>query len=250
MKNLIKARLKKGEPVYGVGLTIGHPDVAEIIGQLGFDWAFIDTEHAPLEVGGVQRLLQAMSSSNIVPIVRVAWNDVVMIKRALDVGAYGVIVPWVNTREDAIRAVQAVKYPPEGLRGYGPRRASLADPDYAETANEEILVCVQIETQQAIENIDEILSVEGVDATMIGPYDLSMSLGVFRQWEAPKFKLAVKKILESSIRHNVAPGILALDDVEKRVKEGFRFLFVAIDTALLRDGGTGVMSRCRAIRVR
>jgi 2-keto-3-deoxy-L-rhamnonate aldolase RhmA len=172
-----------------------------------------------------------------------------MIKRTLDIGAYGIIVPLVNTKEDAIRAVRAVRYPPLGVRGFGPRRASLGDPEYVKTANKELLVCVQIETEEAIRNVDEILSVDGVDATMIGPYDLSMSLGVFMQWDSPKFKSAIKKILDASIRHGVAPGILAQDDVEQRVREGFRFMFVTIDTALLTRGGTDILKRCRAIKV-
>src|ERR1700722_19025388 len=194
LKNPLKAKLKQGKPAYGIGLSIGHPDVAEIIGKLGYDWAFIDTEHSPMDVADVQVLLQAMSSSSTVPIVRVAWNDMVMIKKALDIGAYGIIVPWVNSGEEALRAVQAVKYPPQGLRGWGPRRAAMDDPDYAKAANDEILVCVQIETQQAVDHIDEILSVPGIDAVMIGPNDLSLSLGVFTQWEDPKFKDAIARI--------------------------------------------------------
>jgi 2-keto-3-deoxy-L-rhamnonate aldolase RhmA len=249
LRNSLKAKLKEGNAVYGIGLSIGHPEVAEMLGKIGFDWAFIDTEHSPMEVKDVQLLLQAMSASSTVPIVRVPWNDIVMIKRALDIGAYGIIVPWVNTREEAIRAVQAVRYPPEGLRGFGPRRASLGDPDYVKTANDELLLCVQIETEQAVNNIDEILSVEGIDATMIGPYDLSLSLGVFTEWENPKFKSAIQKILESCIRHKVAPGILAEDDLEKRVAEGFRFMFVTTDAALLSDGGSEVLKRCRAVPV-
>jgi 2-keto-3-deoxy-L-rhamnonate aldolase RhmA len=247
LKNPLKAKLKEGKAAYGIGLSIAHPDVAEIIGKLGYDWAFIDTEHSPMDVMDVQVLLQAMSSSSTVPIVRVAWNDMVMIKKALDIGAYGIVVPWVNSREDALRAVQAIKYPPQGFRGYGPRRASLGDPDYQKTANDEVMLVVQIETQNAIDHIDEILSVPGVDATMIGPYDLSLSLGVFRDWDNPKFKSAIQKIRESCTRNGVSPGILVQDDVEKRFAEGFRFFLVASDTALITSGGAEILKRCRAI---
>jgi len=250
LKNQLKAKLKQGKPVYGIGLSIGHPDVAEIIGKLGYDWAFIDTEHSPMEVKDVQVLMQAMSSSSTAPVVRVAWNDMVMIKKALDIGAYGIIVPWVNTKEDALRAVQAMRYPPDGLRGFGPRRASLGDPDYQKTANKELLLAVQIETQQAIDNLDEILSVEGIDATMIGPNDLSLSLGVFGQWDSPKFKTSIQKILDASIRHGVAPGLYEPNDVEKRYKQGFRFLYVANDTTLITTAGSDIIKRCRAIPVK
>jgi 2-keto-3-deoxy-L-rhamnonate aldolase RhmA len=142
LKNSLKAKLKEGKTVYGIGMSVANPEVAEIIGKMEFDWAFIDTEHSPMEVKDVQLLMQAMSASATVPIVRVPWNDMVMIKRALDIGAYGIIIPWVNTREDAVRAVQAIRYPPKGLRGFGPRRASLFDPDYVKTANDELLLCV------------------------------------------------------------------------------------------------------------
>lgn len=137
---------------------------------------------------------------------------------------------------------------PQGLRGWGPRRAALGDPDYAKTANDEILLCIQIETQQAVDQIDEILSVPGIDAVMIGPNDLSLSLGVFTQWEAPAFKDAIAKIRDSCIRNGVAPGIVAVDDVEKRLEEGFRFFQVTQDTSLLSNCGTEVLRRCRALR--
>src|SRR5437870_5258136 len=135
-----------------MAVSIAHPEVAEIVGHLGYDWVLFDTEHSPLDMAAVQNLMQAMSFSKVVPIIRVAWNDAVLIKRALDIGAYGIIVPWVNTKKDAQRAIQAVKYPPEGIRGWGPRRAALADPDYTATANKDIFIGVQIETQTAINN--------------------------------------------------------------------------------------------------
>ena len=131
----------------------------------------------------MQRMMQAMNGTNCTPLVRPQWNDMVIIKRVLDIGAHGVLVPWINTKEEAEYAVRACKYPPEGLRGYGPRRAALFDPDYLKTANDEILVVAQIETQKAISNLDDILSVKGIDACYIGPFacpaasDLILSSG-------------------------------------------------------------------------
>ena len=119
MKNPLKAKLKEGKPAYGIGLSIGHPDVAEIIGKLGYDWAFIDTEHSPMDVADVQVLLQAMSSSSTVPIVRVAWNDMVMIKKALDIGAYGIIVPWVNSKEESSPGGASREVPSAGTQRVG-----------------------------------------------------------------------------------------------------------------------------------
>jgi 2-keto-3-deoxy-L-rhamnonate aldolase RhmA len=245
LKNSLKAKLKKGEIAIGTTISIGHPDIAETLGDLGYDWMLIDTEHSPLEVGAVQVLLQAMRSSPTVPIVRVAWNDMVLIKRALDIGAHGIIVPWVNTREEAERAVQAIKYPPTGLRGFGPRRASLVDSDYIKTADDQLVLGVQIETQKAIENLDEILSVKGIDAAVIGPADLSFSLGMLMQYDNPKFNAALDKVVAATKRHKVAAGFLAVDDVERRIKQGFTWLNVQADLSFLKNGGQKALDDAR-----
>ena len=175
MKNLLKEKLKKGQPVIGTFVSLGHPDVTESLSRLGFDFLILDGEHAPMGLETMQMMMQAMNGSNCTPVVRPQWNDMVIIKRVLDIGAHGVLVPWVNAKEEAEYAVRACKYPPEGLRGCGPRRAALFDPDYLKTANDEVLVVVQIETREAVRNIDDILSVKGIDACYIGPFDLSMS---------------------------------------------------------------------------
>jgi len=235
LKNALKAKMKKGEVTIGSTVSIGHPDIAETLGQTGYDWILIDTEHAPLEVGTVQGLLQAMSGSKSVPIVRVAWNDMVLIKRALDIGAYGIIVPWVNSKEEAERAVQAIRYPPKGLRGFGPRRAALFDPDYVATAEKELILGVQIETKKAIDNLEEILSVDGIDAAVIGPADLSFSMGMLMQYDNPKFNAALDKVVAAAKKHHVAAGFLAVDNVERRVKQGFTWLNVSADLGLLKS---------------
>lgn len=233
MKNGLKRMLKEGKVAIGTTLTIDHPDVAEFIGNLGYDWILIDTEHAPMEPGSVQHLQQSMSRSKSVPMVRVPWNDIVMIKRVLDTGIYGIVVPWINTKEEAIKAVQAVRYPPLGLRGYGPRRAAFLDPDYVKTANKELLLGAQIETQKAVDNIDEILSVEGIDAALVGPMDLSLSLGVLGNFQHERFVSAMDKIVKSCKKHGVIAGMLAVDDVAKRVKQGFTLLNRMGDFGLL-----------------
>ncbi len=145
----------------------------ESLARVGFDWFLFDNEHSPLDVITTQLLMQSLNGTDVTPIVRVSWNDTVMIKKTLDTGPYGLVIPWVNDKQEAINAVKACKYPPRGLRGYGPRRPSYMDPDYLKTADEEILVIIQIETGKAVKNIKEILSVEGVDALLIGPFDLS-----------------------------------------------------------------------------
>ncbi len=245
MKNELKRKLKDGEVVLGTTVTIGHPDISETLGLLGYDWLLLDTEHAPMEVGTVQNLLQAMSGSKSVPIVRVAWNDMVLVKRALDIGAFGVIVPWVNSKEEASRAVQAVRYPPVGLRGYGPRRASLLDSSYEGTADEEVFLGIQIETEKAIDNLDEILSVPGLDAALVGPADLSLSLGILKQYDHPKFVSAMQRIADAAKRHNIVAGMLAVDDVSKRAAQGFQLLNLSADIVFLKNGAAAALANAR-----
>jgi 2-dehydro-3-deoxyglucarate aldolase len=245
LKNILKEKVKQKKVVFGGYISMAHPDVAEVIGAAGYDWVLFDTEHAPLDVATIQMLMQAMRFSQTPTLVRVAWNDMVLIKRALDIGTSGIIVPWVNSREDAMRAVSAMRYPPAGLRGVGPRRAAIIDPEYIETANKELFLAIQIETKQAIDRVDEILSVEGIDAAFIGPYDLSFSLGVPRQWESPIFTNAVKRVLEGSTRHNVAPGVLAPVEWEKRMREGFRMIQTPGDIDILQQGAAENLRKMR-----
>jgi len=245
LKNSLKQILRDGKFAIGACLTIGHPDIAEIIGQLGFDWVFIDMEHTAMTFETVQNLMQAMSFSGTVPIIRVPWNNPVYVKQALDIGAYGIIIPMVNTKEEAIQAVRSVRYPPLGIRGFGPRRAASNDPDYVATANQEIFLGIQIESQMAIDNLDEILSVEGIDAILLGPYDLSLNLGVLEQWESPKFKNAISKIVTAAKKHDVVMGTLASANVEKLVGQGFRIVIVDDDASILKNGEAAALESLR-----
>jgi len=241
MKNRIKETLKEGKATIGAWVTIGNPDVSEIMAHRGFDWLVFDTEHAPLSVGTVQNLIQATSGSDIVPIVRVAWNDMVLIKLALDIGSQGVVIPWVNNREEAIRAVRATRYPPNGNRGVGPRRAASYGAkliDYLKEADQELVVVCQIETEEAIRNLEGILSVEGIDVLFIGPADLSTSLSHRGDWHHPDVEKAISRVLEACKRANAAAGIFAMsiEDAKRYLAEGFRFIALGSDTGLLISG--------------
>jgi 2-keto-3-deoxy-L-rhamnonate aldolase RhmA len=236
--NRIKESLKKGEVTLGGWVTIGHPDIAEIMANAGFDWLVFDTEHAPLDLETVQNQLQAISGTDVAPIVRVAWNDMVLIKRALDIGATGLIIPWVNSREDAERAVKACRYPTAGVRGVGPRRASRYGLDWSKyfaNADKDLLIIVQIETSEAVKNVEEILSVDGIDAFFIGPVDLSASLGFLGQWDHPKALEATQSILRAGKKLGVAGGIYAMgiDIAIQHVKDGFQFIALGADYAFL-----------------
>lgn len=221
-------------------MSIPSPDVTLALSNLGFDWFVYDNEHSPLNEQITQNLMMVTRGTNVVPLIRVSWNDPVLIKRALDIGAYGLVIPWINTKEEAIKAVQACKYPPDGIRGVGPRVAAINDPEYLSTANEEVLVIVQIETAEAVENVDDIFSVKGVDAFFIGPSDLSTSLGVMRQINDPKVVSAIIKIVAAGKRAGISSGIFCygLDDAKKRLEQGFQFIAVGGDLRFLVDGAT------------
>jgi 2-keto-3-deoxy-L-rhamnonate aldolase RhmA len=214
---------------------------------MGFDWMVYDTEHSPYDIETAQKLMQAASfNSDCTPLIRVAWNDMVMIKKALDTGAYGVIVPWVNTREEAEYAVRACMYPPEGNRGCGPRRAALYDSNYIKTANNEVLIGLQIETQTALDNLDDIISVKGVDVCFIGPNDLSLSLGIHQQYDHPKFQEALDTVLTVCKRHNVAPGIYcSTETINTYLELGFRFCSLASDMLLFIKGMRDALSNIK-----
>lgn len=239
MKNPLKEKLNRGEAVIGTFISIGHPDVAEWLSRIGFDWLLLDNEHSPTGLETLQTMMQGMNGSPCVPLVRPQWNDPVIIKRVLDAGAYGVLIPWVNSKEQAEQAVSACKYPPQGLRGFGPRRAGMFDPDYFTTANDEILVTVQIETGEALKNLDDIMAVPGIDACYIGPYDLSVSLGfgVPPKWEEPRYMAAIDRVLEVAARHGKPAGMFAnMENIEWALEKGFRFNSVDNDDIFLLRG--------------
>ncbi len=239
MKNPLKEKLNRGEAVIGTFVSIGHPDVAEWLSRLGFDWLLLDNEHSPTGLETLQTMMQGMNGSPCVPLVRPQWNDPVIIKRVLDAGAYGVLIPWVNSKEQAEQAVSACKYPPQGLRGFGPRRAGMFDPDYFTTANDEVLVTVQIETEEALKNLDDIMAVPGIGACYIGPYDLSVSLGfgVPPKWNEPRYVAAIDRVLEVAARHGKPAGMFAnMENIEWALEKGFRFNSVDNDDIFLLRG--------------
>jgi len=178
LRNFVKEKLRNGGVAVGAWMSILNPSAARIVASSGLDWVLFDTEHGPPSFETVDGLVRAVGGAGALPLVRVVWNDINAIKQALDTGAYGVIVPWVNTKEEAERAVTYCRYQPEGLRGCAPGRAASAwgvsSAEYLKIANDEVLVVVQIETTKAMENIEEVVSVEGVDATFIGPSDLGV----------------------------------------------------------------------------
>jgi 2-dehydro-3-deoxyglucarate aldolase/4-hydroxy-2-oxoheptanedioate aldolase len=180
-ENHVKHMLKDGRKTAGAWLQIGSPMTAEIMSQAGFDWLMIDMEHAPVDFMTLINQMQAVTGGGAIPLVRAPWNDFVTIKRILDAGAYGLLVPYVNTREEAEAAVKACQYPPKGIRGVAgsPRAAGYGQnvSNYLPYANDQILILTAAETAEAVENLDHILTVPDLDGIFIGPMDLSTSLG-------------------------------------------------------------------------
>jgi 4-hydroxy-2-oxoheptanedioate aldolase len=224
MKNALKEKLQRGEVAIGTFVAIGHPDVTERLSSLGFDWLLLDSEHGPLGLETMQSMMQAMRNTDkCVPIVRVEWNNPVIIKRSLDIGAYGVLIPWVNTAEEAEAAVRACKYPPAGIRGCGPRRAAMINENYVLTANENLLTIVQIETAAAVKNVKDILAVKGIDAVYIGPTDLSMDMfGLPSKWDDSNYMAAFDTVIKAAVNAGKPAGIYAASrNIEWAIEKGF-----------------------------
>jgi 2-dehydro-3-deoxyglucarate aldolase len=245
--NEVKQMLMRGETAYGTWVTIGNPEIAEILANAGFDWLVFDTEHAPLSLETIEWMMQATAASRIVPFVRVARNDMVMIKRALDIGAYGVVVPLVNNKEDAERAVSYARYPPRGVRGVGPRRCSaygIRANEYFEWAEKEIMTIIQIETGEAVENIENMLTVDGVDAVFLGPTDLSTSLGVRGKLDHPKFTEALERVVKAASACGVPAGIMAYtaEQAHEARQRGFKIISLASDFRLLIQGAKAMLA--------
>lgn len=251
MKCDLKRTLKSGKVTLGTWVTIGHPDVPDQLQGFGFDWLVFDTEHAPLGAETLARLIQAIDSEKVCPLVRVGAIDQYMVKSALDMGAHGVVFPLVNSQEEAQKAVQFMKYPPVGVRGVAPRKAAeygLSAADYIRTANDATLLVAQIETREAVENVDRILALGEVDVAFVGPTDLTMSLGLLDDRSNPRVVEAMKKVVASCEAHRKVAGTLAASPVEvkRAVSLGFRFIGLGSDTRFISSGAKEFIEAAKA----
>ena len=239
--NHFRKRLLRGDRLLGTVLTLPCPEVAEIMSKVGFDWLWVDTEHGPFDALGAQRLLQAAGDRQAA-VIRVPSADDVWIKKALDVGAAGIIAPQVNTAAEARRVVSACKYPPEGTRGVGAARAhayGLGFQTYVDAANRHTAVIVQAEHIEAVENIGEIVRVEGVDAVLVGPYDLSASMGKIGRVGDRDVLQAIEKIRQACLAAGTPLGIFGNDaqTVKTWLDKGFSLIGVGTDAMHLIAAG-------------
>ncbi len=252
----IKQRLRAGHVSIGSWMSLAHTSIAEILAAAGYEWIVVDTEHTAIDNSETLRLIMAIERGGAVPLVRLASNDPVQCKIALDSGAAGVIVPMVNTREAAELAVRSAKYPPQGTRGVGLARAHGFGPrfsEYVARANEDSLVIVQIEHRDAVANIDDIVAVAGIDGTFIGPYDLSMSMGLAGQLDHPDVAAARDRVLSATRARGLAAGIhlvhpdRAMTDLTSYVSAGYQFLALSSDILLLGDSARALARHARKV---
>jgi len=247
--NRVKALLKVGAPALGTFMSLGSPLGAEQLAHVGFDWLVIDQEHGAIDATLTQSLLQAVSTTETIPLIRVPENGVDWIKRALDAGAYGVIVPMVNDRAEAEAAVRATRYPPLGARSIGGSRTRLyGGPDYVEHANDEILLIAQIEHKTGVANAREILSVPGIDAYFIGPGDLCASLGLPNTWDPdfPEYWAALESVQRVAAELGVPGGIHASPGrVPAMLERGYRFIAMGFDISFMTSAATAALQGAR-----
>jgi len=238
LRNAFKHAIAKGQLQIGLWCSLCSPVAIEVVSHSGYDWLLLDTEHSPNDVTDILGHLQAAQSGTASCIVRPAWNDMVLIKRYLDIGAQTLLLPFVQTPEEAKRAVESTRYPPKGVRGItGSGRASRYGrvKDYLKNASSEICVLVQVETRRSLDAIEEIAAVEGVDGIFIGPADLSADFGRHNKWAEPEIWNAILDAGRRIKAAGKAAGFLSGIEKECRgvLDAGFGFVAVGSDTGLL-----------------
>lgn len=238
-----KQKLRDGQPALGGWMMIGHPAVAEIMAGEGFDWIGVDLEHTSIDAGAFEAAARAVKGTGCDLLARLPECDGALAKRVLDAGAAGIIVPSVNTPELARRAVAIAKFPPDGVRGASLCRATDFGrdfDDYFRRHNDRVVVVVMLEHVDAVARADEILATPGVDAALIGPYDLSASMGLAGQLQHPDVLAAHQTVLEACRARGVPAGIhvvpIDAGEVRRRIDQGFRFVACGIDTAFIMTG--------------
>lgn len=247
-----KKKIESGKPILGAWLQLIDPTVSRNISKAGFDFLLIDWEHTAINIESLQNMLFGFDGSNTCPLVRLPKNDPLWAKWAFDLGAEGIVVPNIQTAEEARLAVESAKYPPDGIRGWCPKIPSnfFADINsYNSEANDRTVVIIQIEHIKGIENLDEILSVPGIDSIFIGPADLSASLNLLGQWSNPILIENIRKIIKKSMNARM-PVAMAVDesapDVLYWIKEGVQIVTLGFDWEFIQKGSNEILSSVRA----
>ncbi len=253
-RNSVKEQLKAGSCVYGTSLEdCLDPEIAVVLAAAGLDFFFVDTEHCPASYAQIQALCRSGRGSGITPLVRVTQNEPALITRALDVGAMGIIVPRVHTADQARAALDVMKFPPLGHRGFG-LRAIVTDlrggtaKDEVKSANQETLAILMIESKDGLENVEAIAATPGLDVLFIGPYDLSLSLGIVEEFDNPVFWKAVERVIAACQKAGIATGLQSgnMEIVLKARSLGARLLIYGSDVSVLFQGYRDAIARLKA----
>jgi len=245
----LKQKLKNNELTLGSWIMMGNQMSVEVMALAGFEWLVVDIEHTAIDMETAQMLITTIQANNMQALVRVSKNEEVVIKKVLDMGADGIIVPMVNSKDDAKQAVEFAKYPPVGKRGVGLYRAQKYGTkfeEYKKWVDEELVIIAQIEHIDAVQNIDDIIKIDGIDGTIIGPYDLSGSMGFPGEFEREDVKDAVQKVLNSCKKHNMPSGFHVVDTdptkLQAKIDQGCTFLAYGIDYFFMRDAAINGMN--------
>lgn len=246
-ENRLKEIWREGGTVMNGWLHVPSSFSAEVMAHVGYDSLTIDMQHGPVGYDSLVPMVQAISTTDTVPVVRVPWQDPGLIMQVLDAGCYAVICPMINTREEAEVFVGACRYPPAGYRSYGPYRATLyGGPDYPEHADETVVTMVMVETREALENLEGILDVEGLDAVFVGPSDLGQSLGYGpgMDREEPEVVEAIDRVLAAAQERGLAVGVFtgSPEYASRMVEKGFRFVNVSTDAQLMASAAGEVVA--------
>jgi len=251
MKNTsLKNKLKNNELTVGSWITIGHPSIPEILAQAGFDWLVIDIEHNLIDQSMLQTLILTIQSKDIAALVRVSDNDSIIIKQVLDAGADGIIIPMVCNKADAEHAVNSSYYPPRGQRGVGLSRAQgygNSFDDYKKWQLESLVIIAQVEHIEGVKNINDIISTDGIDGIIIGPYDLSGSIGIPGELESKELKAAVEKVITQCRKNDFPMGYHIVEPeaiiAMEKIQMGFRFIAFGTDFYFMRNNSKDQMSK-------
>lgn len=251
LKNPVKQKIQAGQPVLMAFVTMPSVQLVQILARSGLDALIIDMEHGQIGIESAQAMIAATSGTRAVPIVRVPWNVPWLVKPILDAGALGIVFPMIGSPAEAEAAVKAVKYPPEGERGFGPFNApfrwGVPLPDYVKTANDEILTIVLIEHPGAVKNINEIVNTPGIDVAILAPGDLATNLGHYGQFNHPEVQAYIAEAEPAILRSNVAlgGGAFSPEQANNMIERGNRVLVIAIDSLLIQEA---VASRLQGIK--
>lgn len=238
--NHAKAKMREGKPAFGYALGMGSPVAGELLASSGIDFILLDGQHGSFGPDSTNDTIRAMAAGSAIPMVRVSYNIYTLIGRLLDEGALGIVVPLVNTREDAQAVADACLLPPVGKRSWGWGGAARWGDDYSEHINDELFVCVQIESMQAVDNAEAIMSTPGIDGCWVGPADLALSIGIHpsKMNEDDRHARALERVLDACRNTGKIPGFAAFSpqDAKRRAEQGFRYLTAGSDQGFMMDG--------------